>query len=109
MTLLRNPMVRIEAWLEAERDQLALWVPVALGTGIAAWFGLPEPRLWILFLTVSLGLGGLALALGVRARLVRALAIFLLGAGIGCGLAWERARDVAAPKLARPMIGQVAG
>jgi len=109
LTLLRNPMVRIEAWLEAERDQLALWVPVALGTGIAAWFGLPEPRLWILFLTVSLGLGGLALALGVRARLVRALAIFLLGAGIGCGLAWERARDVAAPKLARPMIGQVSG
>jgi len=109
LTLLRNPMARIEAWLEAERDQLALWVPVALGTGIAAWFGLPEPRLWILFLTISLGLGGLALALGVRARLVRAFAIFLLGAGIGCGLAWERARDVAAPKLARPMIGQVSG
>ena len=99
----------MEAWLEAERDQLALWVPVALGTGIAAWFGLPEPRLWILFLTVSLGLGGVALAAGGRGRFVRALAIFLLGAGIGCGLAWERARDVAAPKLARPMIGMVSG
>jgi len=102
-------MARAEAWLEAERDQLALWVPVALGTGIAAWFGLPEPRLWILFLTVSLGLGGVALAAGMRGRFVRALAIFLLGAGIGCGLAWERARDVAAPKLSRPMIGTVSG
>jgi len=106
---LRNAPARIEAWLEAERDQLALWVPVALGTGIAAWFGLPEPRLWLLFLTVSIGLGGIALALGIKGRLVRALAIFLLGAGIGCGLAWERARDVAAPKLVRPMIGQVSG
>ena len=102
-------MARAEAWLEAERDQLALWVPVALGTGIAAWFGLPEPRLWILFLTISLGLGGVALAAGGKGRLVRALAIFLLGAGIGCGLAWERARDVAAPKLDRPMIGMVSG
>ena len=105
----RNWMARAEAWLEAERDQLALWVPVALGTGIAAWFGLPEPRLWILFLTISLGLGGVALAAGGKGRLVRALAIFLLGAGIGCGLAWERARDVAAPKLDRPMIGMVSG
>lgn len=100
---------RIEAWLEAERDQLALWVPVALGAGIGAWFGLPEPALWLLFLTVSLGLGGLALALGIRGRFVRALAIALLGTGIGCGLAWERARDVAAPKLERPLIGPVAG
>ncbi|MBW8744090.1 MAG: ComEC/Rec2 family competence protein [Sphingomonas sp.] len=105
----RHGMARAEAWLEAERDQLALWVPVALGTGIAAWFGLPEPRLWILFLTVSLGLGGVALAAGMRGRFVRAVAIFLLGAGIGCGLAWERAREVAAPKLARPMIGMVSG
>jgi len=106
---LRHGLAQVEAWLEAERDQLALWVPVALGTGIAAWFGLPEPRLWILFLTVSLGLGGLALAVGYKGRLARACAIFLLGAGIGCGLAWERAREVAAPKLARPMIGQVSG
>lgn len=99
----------IERWLEAERDQLALWVPVALGAGIAAWFGLPEARLWLLFLTGSLGLGGLALALGFRGRFVRALAILLLGAGIGCGLAWQRSRDVAAPVLARPMIGAVSG
>ena len=106
---LRHLAARIEAWLEAERDQLALWVPVALGTGIAAWFGLPEPRLWVLFLTVSLGLGGLALAFGIKGRLMRALAIFLLGAGLGCGLAWERSRDVAAAKLARPVMGQVSG
>jgi competence protein ComEC len=102
-------MAWAERLLERERDQLALWVPVALGTGIAAWFGLPEPRWWILFLTLSLASGGLALAIGVRGRFVRAAAIFLIGAGLGCGLAWERARDVAAPKLVRPMIGQMSG
>lgn len=105
----RNVSAWIERWLECERDQLALWVPVGLGAGIAAWFGLPEPRLWILFLTFSVGLGGLALAFGVRGRLIRGVAILLLGAGIGCGLAWERARDVAAPVLARPMVGTVSG
>jgi len=102
-------MARIEAWLEAERDQLALWVPVALGAGIAAWFGLPEPHWWTLFLTVALGVGGLALALGIKGRAARAVAIFLLFAGLGCGLAWRRSDTVAAPKLARPVIAAVTG
>jgi len=106
---LRTLSPRLELWLEAERDQLDLWVPVALGTGIAAWFGLPEPRWWMLFLTVSLGLGCLALALGVKGRAMRALAILLIGAGIGCGLAWMRSNQVAAPRLARPTIAQLAG
>lgn len=101
--------MRIEAWLEAERDQLALWVPVALGTGIAAWFGLPEARWWILFVCFSLGLGGLALAMSTKARALRASAIFLICAGLGCGLAWERSEMVAAPKLGRPAIEDVAG
>ncbi|HMI20951.1 MAG TPA: ComEC/Rec2 family competence protein [Sphingomonas sp.] len=102
-------MARIEGWLEAERDQLALWVPIALGVGIAAWFGLPEPHWWVLFLTVALGVGGLTLALGIKGRAVRALAIFLLFAGLGCGLAWLRSERVAAPKLGRPVIAAVAG
>jgi competence protein ComEC len=102
-------MARVEQWLEAERDQLALWVPVALGAGIAAWFGLPEPRWWILFLSMTLGLGGLVLAVGIKGRACRAIAIFLIGAGLGCGLAWTRSNQVAAPRLTRPMIAEVAG
>jgi competence protein ComEC len=86
-----------------------LWVPVALGVGIAAWFGLPEPHWWTLFLTVALGGGGLALALGVKGRAVRAMAIFLLFAGLGCGLAWQRSDKVAAPRLGRPVIATVGG
>ena len=31
----------IEARLEAERERIGLWLPVALGAGIGAWFALP--------------------------------------------------------------------
>ena len=42
-----NGFARIEQWLEVEREQLALWVPVALGAGIAGWFVLPGPAHWL--------------------------------------------------------------
>jgi competence protein ComEC len=100
-------MARIELWLEAERDQLALWVPVALAVGIAAWFALPESRWWQLFAMAALGAGGLALASGRRSRAVRAIAILLLGAALGCLLAWARSNTVAAPKLTRPAIAMI--
>ena len=35
-----------ERRLEAERDQLFLFLPVMLGGGIAAWLLLPDPRHW---------------------------------------------------------------
>lgn len=41
---------RVEAWLEAERDQLFLWTPVALGLGVAAWFVLLNQVEWLAFL-----------------------------------------------------------
>ncbi len=37
---------RAERWLEAEREQLPLWLPVALLIGVALWFGLPDERSW---------------------------------------------------------------
>ena len=56
---------RIEAWLEADRDQLPLLLPVALGAGIAAWFVLPRPQAWAGWM---LGCGGIALAAAALAR-----------------------------------------
>ncbi|MFZ5794760.1 MAG: competence protein ComEC, partial [Pseudomonadota bacterium] len=52
----------LEQWLEAERDQLALWVPVALGAGIALWFVLPDPVAWRAAgcLALAVALGGVA-------------------------------------------------
>ncbi len=96
----------LESWLEAERDQLPLWLPVALGGGIALWFVLPDPRRWI---AAILALGAVALfAVAVRrgGRAGHALAIGAVAAMIGIGLVWWRAERVAAPVLAHPTVAK---
>src|SRR5688572_9578483 len=82
---------RLEALFEAERDQLPLWFPVGLGTGIAAWFWLLGMGVWKAFLAASGAAVLAALALGVATRWGRALALFFLAAVAGCALIWWRA------------------
>lgn len=95
---------RIEHWLEGERDQIVLWVPVALGAGVLAWFVLPDSARWCGFLAAMAALA-LAAALAPRGgRLPRMVGIGALLAAAGCLLAWTRAEWVAAPVLARPAI-----
>ena len=96
----------LENWLESERDQLALWVPVGLGLGIAAWFALPQRGDWIAFLLLALGFAGSGAAIGVNRRLGRAFIVFPLAAALGCTLIWWQADRVAAPVLSRPVIEQ---
>ncbi|MDB5677565.1 ComEC/Rec2 family competence protein [Sphingomonas bacterium] len=93
-----------EIWLEAERDQLPLWLPVALGSGIVAWFVLPDPAQWIAAMCGLAAVALAAVAIGRHGRAGRALAIGAAAAALGIGLAWWRASDVAAPVLARPAI-----
>ncbi len=85
---------RLQAFVDAERDQLALWLPVAFAAGIAAWFVLPwaDQRG-----AVALGLAGVGLAGLVGG--VRPLAIAALLGLAGMGAAEFRAADVAAPRL----------
>ena len=94
----------LERWLEAERDQLVLWVPVALGGGIAAWFLLPDAAAWSAAILLALAAALLALALGRGDRAARAAAIAALLVAGGLALAWLRAERVAAPVLAAPTI-----
>ncbi|MBB5685092.1 ComEC/Rec2 family competence protein [Sphingobium boeckii] len=96
----------LENWLESERDQLALWMPVGLGVGIAAWFALPMQGQWIAFLLLASGFSGLGGAIGANRRLGRALIVFPLAAFSGCLLIWWQAERVAAPVLSRPVIEQ---
>lgn len=94
----------IETWLEAERDQLFLWLPVAIGAGVAAWYLLDGPRLWLATLLVLAAAGLAALAGGRRGRAMRVLAIAAFAAAAGLALVWGRAERAAAPVLDRPVI-----
>lgn len=95
---------RLEVRLEAERDQLALWLPVMLGSGVALWFVLAgaHARLSTLLALAAIGMAGLAVGQGGRAG--RAVAIGAAAMAVGLvGMAW-RADRVAAPVLARPLV-----
>ncbi|MFD1035062.1 ComEC/Rec2 family competence protein [Sphingomonas hankookensis] len=95
---------RLEALAEAERGQLPLWMPVALGLGIAAWFLLPGQGAWAVFLllALSVALAGMVLPWGTRTA--RAVTVAGMLAMLGCTLVWWRAERVAAPVLARPVV-----
>ncbi|HEU0100289.1 MAG TPA: ComEC/Rec2 family competence protein [Allosphingosinicella sp.] len=90
---------RLEALADSERDQLALWLPVGLGLGTAAWFALPEARAWTAFLLLAGALALAPAALAPGTRWGRAVSVFCLAAMLGCGNIWWKAERVAAPVL----------
>lgn len=94
----------LERWLEAERDQLPLWLPVMLGLGIALWFALPDPAAWRVALLAATGIALASAALGRHGRAARSIGVAALALGIGMGLIWWRSTYVAHPVLARPTI-----
>ncbi|MFI5001698.1 MAG: ComEC/Rec2 family competence protein [Reyranellales bacterium] len=100
-------MARLRAWilqqLDAERGRWMLWLPVAMGLGIAVYFELPsEPALWL----------GPALAIAAAAAVVlapagshaRALCVGLVAASAAFGLVTWRTSILAAPVLSRPLF-----
>ncbi|WP_414714473.1 ComEC/Rec2 family competence protein [Sphingomonas sp.] len=95
---------RLERWLEAERGQIVLWIPVMLGAGIAAWFALPDAGRWSAVMLGGLGVAAAGLALGGGGRAARCAAVAGLLVALGCALIWWRAERVAAPVLARAAI-----
>ncbi|PKP91304.1 MAG: competence protein ComEC, partial [Alphaproteobacteria bacterium HGW-Alphaproteobacteria-16] len=99
-----RPNERLEAWLEAERGQLFLWVPVMLGVGVAAWFALPDASRWGAVMLAGLALAAAGLAGARGGRGTRVLAVAALLVALGCALIWWRAERVAAPVLAGPAI-----
>lgn len=94
----------IERWLEAERDQLALWLPVALGAGITLWFVLPDAAAWEAAVCLALAVSLCGAALARHGRLARVTAVGGLTVAIGLGLIWWRSERVRAPVLTRPVI-----
>jgi competence protein ComEC len=98
-----NWRTSVEAFLEREREQLALWLVVGLASGIAAWLALPNARAWTAFILLAAGVslvGWTAMA----GRLGTAVGSFALAAVLGAGLIWWRSAEVAAPRVERPTI-----
>ena len=104
----RGRLDPVERVLEAEREQLPLWLPVALGGGVASWFVLPTPEDWTLagLLLVALAFAAAAVQRGGRGA--RAIAIGAATAAVGLALMTWRAERVAAPVLARPLVATFA-
>ncbi|PZQ21408.1 MAG: competence protein ComEC [Sphingopyxis macrogoltabida] len=93
----------LEMRLEAERERIALWLPVALGLGITAWLTLPTAAHWIGFLCLT-GAGALiGVVGGWRRRAGRVIVVACAAAAFGMLLIWGRALWVAAPVLAAPV------
>ncbi len=100
---------RVERWLDVQRDQLPLWLPVAFGTGAAAWFFLPSQGAWIGWLVAMSALGVAAFAFPSGGRARQALLLSGLAGALGLAGAWWRAESVAAPVLGRPVIATFKG
>jgi len=88
---------------DAERGRWMLWLPVAMGLGIAVYYELPsEPVVWL-----GPGMAASALVLVLLApagSLARAAAVGLVAGSVGFGLIAWRTASVAAPTLARPLF-----
>ena len=100
---------RLERWLEAERDQLPLWLPVMLGLGVTLWFALPLRWEWQAAALGALAFAALAGALHRGGRASVAMTVAGLAVAAGIGLAWWRAERVAQPILIRSAIVHLRG
>ena len=105
----RRLLEAVEDRLERERGQLALWAPVALGVGIAAWFCLANRLEWLAFCFVSLAVASGAMLLPAGGRLRQMVALGGLLACIGCLLIWGKAALYGTPPLPRAVFVEVTG
>ena len=98
----------IESWLERERDQLPLWVPVGTGVGVAIWqFGGMSVWPGLAMFCAALGVCSLLVPTGSRLRhVIQMLAITVL---IGASLIAMRSITVAQPILGKIWIGEFYG
>lgn len=101
-------MAAVRVWLfdtlQGERGRWMLWLPVAMGLGIAVYFELPvEPSIW--WGVAVAGVAALVALLAPAGSLARALLIGAAAAGTGLGLVTWRTAELAAPVLTRPLFG----
>ena len=102
--LVLSPLSALASWLEAERESWFLWLPVALGLGIALYFWLPlEPSLTACLMPLAASVILKLLWRKTTLAFVTASLIFWCAAGLA--LAKLRTEWVRAPILARQLTG----
>ena len=91
-------------FVEAERDSLALWLPVAFAGGVAAWFLLPWQSQRFAFAVALLGLA--AAGVVMRWRPMAAAGLLALA---GMGVSEARSAMVAHPVMAERQVARFSG
>lgn len=110
---LSSGLARIERFLTLSGFDRAPWGVVALIAGIACWFVLANPWLWLAAIALGLATALAALALfaedGAYPQIRRAFTVVGCVFALGCGLAWAKSELVGAPAIARPMVAMIDG
>ncbi|HNW18692.1 MAG TPA: ComEC/Rec2 family competence protein, partial [Sphingorhabdus lacus] len=98
----------IDRRLEREREQLPLWLPVGIGSGIGIWQVTGDSGLVpLLIMSVSLVL--FSVAIGLRRRLARLLVIAAITLIVGFAAISLKSASVAGPVLQKVWTGSLYG
>ena len=92
----------VENWLDRERDQLPLWLPVGIGSGIAIWQS-GGTSIWIGVLVTSIALSVFSLLIPLGSRFRQIVQIFSLTLLVSFSLIALRSEVVAQPVLGKNM------
>lgn len=103
-----NLLASIERWLDQERDQLPLWIPVGLGVGIAWWQSWGDRALPAI-ISCSLALAVFAWTLGRQFRLSSVLAGVGISLTAGFVAIALKSSLIAGPVLPKVWIGELYG
>lgn len=99
---------KIENWLDYERDQLPLWLPVIIGLGIGAWQILGSVGAVPISLFIA-ALALLAFAAGFDRQIGRVLLVTGLAVAIGFAAIGLKSSIVAQPVLGKVWVGEFYG
>lgn len=105
----QRAIVGLENWLESEREQIGLWVPVALSSGIAAWFALPNQYWWAGWMMGCCAIVLASLLFPSGGRVQRAIMLLAIAGAFGCALVWMKALLWGEPPIMRAAFVEVQG
>lgn len=99
----------IEQRLEQERERVGLWAPVALGSGISAWFWLNNPVSWLGWIGGCCLLAACGLWLPRGSRMQRIIIMLALLSAAGGLLVWGKALLWGEKPMARAAMVELSG